>query len=111
MPDPVIDCNCQASLPEGLRLYRDLGMDSNYAEVSIHVVPECGHYWLRYYYGVEAFSASGRFYLGMITAEQAVDLSAAEAKSALEAMPWYYYGGSYFDGRSGKTAGPIRLNP
>lgn len=111
MPDPVVDCSCQISLPRRLRLYRDLGMDGHFAEVSIQVTPECRHYWLHYYHVLEAFSASGRFYLGLISTEQAASLTAAEAKSTLEALPWYFYGGSYFDGRSGKTSGPIRLNP
>ncbi len=111
MADVMLDCGCFAGLPVGLVLQRDLGMDNRYGEVSIHLAPECGHHWLRYYYVVEAFTASGRFYLGLITPEQATSLTAAEAISALEAMPWYYYGGSYFDGRSGKASGPIYLNP
>ncbi len=86
-------------------------MDVHFGEVSIQLATECGHYWLRYYYVVEAFTASGRFYLGLITAEQAATLIATEAKNILEALPWYYYGGSFFGGRSGKTSGLILLNP
>jgi hypothetical protein len=111
MPDPAAGCSCQVSIPGELRPFRDLGMDRHYAEASIHIAPACGHYWLRYYYVVEAFTASGRFYLGLITAEQAATLTAAEARDTLEDLPWYYYGGSYFDGRSGKASGAIRLNP
>ncbi len=111
MTDQAADCSCQVSLPGELRFFRDLGMDSRFAEVSLHVAPACGHYWLRYYYVVEAFTASGRYYLGLLPAEQAATLTAAEARGALEDLPWYYYGGSYFDGRSGKASGPIHLNP
>jgi hypothetical protein len=66
---------------------------------------------LRYFYEVEAFTASARWYLGPITEEQATALGAEEAKSILEGLGWYYYGGSYFHGRTGKRSGPILLYP
>lgn len=84
-------------------------MDSRFAEVSVLVCRECGQRWLRYFYEVESFSGSGRWYLGAITPEQATALSAEQAKAMLEQLSWYYYGGSYFQGRSGKTAGEILL--
>ncbi len=86
-------------------------MDENFGEASLHVCPDCGQYWLRYFYEVEAFTASGRWYLGAITAEQASALTADQARSILEGLDWYYYGGSYFSGRSGKAAGVILLSP
>jgi hypothetical protein len=86
-------------------------MDACFAEVSLLRCPRCGQAWLRYLYEVEAFSASGRWYLGAIPAVQAARLAPEDAKSTLEGLDWYFYGGSYFGGRSGKTAGPIFLNP
>ena len=86
-------------------------MDSHFAEVSVLVCRDCGQYWLRYFYEVEAFTASARWYLGPISAEQSATLSAEDAKSILEGLRWYYYGGSYFHGRSGKSLRPILLNP
>ena len=86
-------------------------MDDNFAEVSLLICSLCGQHWLRYFYEVEAFTASGRWYLGAIHAEQAARLTAEEAKATLENLSWYFYGGSYFGGRSGKTSGRIVLIP
>jgi hypothetical protein len=62
-------------------------------------------------YEIEAFTASGRWYLGAITAEQAALLTPENAKAALEQLSWYFYGGSYFGGRTGKASGSILLIP
>jgi hypothetical protein len=94
-----------------LKTQKYLGMDEHFAEVSIWVCPDCGQYWLRYFYEVEAFPSSGRWYLGAVTPELAASLVPAHARAALEALDWYYYGGSYFHGKSGKASGRITLNP
>lgn len=86
-------------------------MDSRFAEVSILVCPNCGQYWLRYFYEVEAFKESGRWYLGPVDEEQSSTVGAEDAKNILEGLDWYYYGGSYFHGRNGKSSGSILLNP
>ena len=86
-------------------------MDDNFAEVSLLVCPVCGQRWLRYFYEVEAFTASGRWYLGAITPEQAHFVTSRNAKAKLENLGWYFYGGSYYGGRSGKSSGLIFLNP
>ena len=86
-------------------------MDKNFAEVSVLACQSCGQHWLRYFYEQEAFTASGRWYLGAITPEQLSALTADRAKSFFEGLDWYYYGGSYYDGRSGKTSGGIILIP
>lgn len=104
-------CDCLANPQDHLVVSKELGMDSRFAEISVLVCQDCGQHWLRYFYEVEAFTASARWYLGPITAEQSSALSAEEAKSVLEGLNWYFYGGSYFYGRSGKTSGPILLNP
>ncbi len=102
-------CGCFAVPYRHLIDAKELGMDSRFAEVSVLICRDCGQRWLRYFYEVEAFSGSGRWYLGAITPEQAAALSAENAKATLEKLSWYYYGGSYFQGRSGKTAGEILL--
>jgi hypothetical protein len=86
-------------------------MDKQWAEVSLWICTACDQWWLRYYYVVEAFSKSGRWYLGAITADQAAILTAEQAKDTLERLAWYYYGGSYYDGQIGKAAGDIFLYP
>ena len=109
--EPGGSCDCLANPHDHLTVFRELGMDSRFAEVSVLVCQDCGQHWLRYFYEVEAFTASTRWYLGPISAEQSAALSAEDAKSILEGLRWYYYGGSYFHGRSGKSSGPILLNP
>ncbi|MBD2102321.1 hypothetical protein [Leptolyngbya sp. FACHB-261] len=82
-------------------------MDSRFAEVSILTCQNCGQHWLRYFYEIEAFTASGQWYLGTITPEQSSRLTANQAKDTLERLDWYYYGGSYYHGQSGRTSGAI----
>ncbi len=82
-------------------------MDENLAEVSLLTCSLCGQKWIRYLYEVEAFTASGRWYLGAITAQQASLLVAENAKNTLEKLNWYFYGGSYFGGRIGKASGRL----
>lgn len=98
---------CSSTPGNGLAPEKDLGMDSSFAEVSLLACPACGQRWLRYLYELEAFTASGRWYLGAITAEQAAHLTAEDARVTLEGLSWYFYGGSYYGGGSGKTSGAI----
>lgn len=86
-------------------------MDSRFAEVSVLACRDCGQRWLRYFYEHEAFKSSGRWYLGPVTEAQLAGLTAEGAKSLLEGLGWYFYGGSYYGGRSGKGAGEITLFP
>ena len=97
-------CECLQELPKNLALVRWLGMDASFGEASILACPECGQYWLRVQYEDEAFTSSGRWYLGAVTSEQAATLGAEVASAALEQLSWYYFGGSYYGGRTGKTS-------
>jgi hypothetical protein len=108
---PVASCACFATPYHSLESTDELGMDEYFAEVSLLTCSLCGQKWLRYLYEVEAFTASGRWYLGAIPSEQAMILTAENAKEALEKLNWYFYGGSYFGGRIGKASGRINLNP
>jgi hypothetical protein len=90
---------------------RELGMDGRFAEVSVLACRDCGQLWLRYFYEVEAFTGSGRWYLGAITPGQLSALSPGNAQVMMEGLGWYFYGGSYFEGRSGKRRGELLLNP
>ena len=85
-------------------------MDSHLADVSILACRVCGQIWLRYHYELEAFSNSGRWFLGPITTKQSTSLSVESAKTILESLDWYLVGGSYFDGHSGRSSGPIILS-
>ena len=108
---PRQSCGCLADPTGRLTVVKEMGMDSRLAEVSVLVCRGCGQHWLKYLYEVEAFTGSGRWYLGAITAEQLSALTVEGAKSTLEKLDWYFYGGSYYEGRSGRSSGVIMLNP
>src|SRR5215212_1104859 len=95
-PEPREACPCFAAPATGLITIKELGLDSHLAEVSVLICQECGQHWLRYLYEAEAFTGSGRWYLGAITPEQFVTLTVEQAKATLERLSWYYYGGSYY---------------
>jgi hypothetical protein len=98
-------CHCLDEPLRSLTAARWLGTDERYAEVSLMVCADCGRRWLRYFFEIEAFSRSGRWYLGLIESDR--DPTAGEARALLESLPWYHYGGSYYDGRTGRASGPI----
>lgn len=104
-------CECLANPLGHLLSAREFGLDSRLAEVSVLVCRDCGRHWLRYFYEVEAFTGSGRWYLGAVMPEQAAALTVEDAKKTLEGLDWYYYGGSYYGGRTGRTSGQILLSP
>ena len=54
-------------------------MDYYFAEVSLWICSACGQKWVRYFYELEAFTASGRWYLGAIHPEQGSFLTADNA--------------------------------
>ncbi len=102
-------CACLNAPGKHLSLQRELGMDSHYAEPSVWACRVCGRRWLRYFYENEAFSRSGRWYLGHVPVAIALGLTADGAKRALETLPWYFSGGSYYDGRISRSSGKILL--
>lgn len=97
-------CSCQGEASRDLELVRDFGMDEDFAEVSVLRCPLCGQLWLRYFYENEAFTGSGRWYLGHV-ANAPVEASAARAMFG--DMAWYFSGGSYFGGEVSKRSGPL----
>ena len=110
-PEQAASCGCFTAPLHFLVNDIELGMDNNFALVSLLTCPVCGQQWLRVFYEVEAFTASGRWYLGAITGEQAALLTAENAKAILDSLSWYLYGGSYYGGKSGRVSGRISLNP
>ena len=91
--------------------YRDfnsepLGIDETngrFGEVSVQSCKTCGSQWLHYFVEYEAFSKSGHWYRGLVSAEALRSLRPESAVALLEGLPWYFYGGSYFEttGRKG----------
>jgi hypothetical protein len=103
-------CTCLAASPRHLIVVQELGMDDRFAEVSLLRCADCDRKWLRYFYENEAFSNSGRWFLGAITQDQADSLSLYNAKSILEGLNWYFCGGSYYETQFTRVHGPINLN-
>ena len=81
-----------------------------FGEVSIETCRHCGAKWLRYFVEHEGFSESGRWYRGLVTDEQARSVTPEGALAVLEALPWHFYGGSYFRTTGRKGSGPVLLD-
>jgi hypothetical protein len=81
--------------------------NGRYGEVTLKQCTHCGRYWLHYFVEYEHRKSSGRWYMGLITPEQAQTLQPQAAVAYLEKLDWNFYGGSYFDGRNGKGHGNI----
>jgi hypothetical protein len=108
------DCDCERI--HGLQHSgekTDLGMDrrnGRFGEVTLHRCPVCGAPWLHYQVEYEAFSRSGRWFCGRLDEQGAASASAATAIATLAALPWYWAGGSYFEGEVSKGAGPVPVD-
>ena len=101
--DDAAECNCLSHL----ETTQELGIDSNFAEASIQQCKACGRLWLRYFYENEAFTGSGRWFVGQLQKEPTP--TAQTARHLLEAMDSYYCGGSYFGGKVNKSSGPLAV--
>jgi len=97
--------------PLGFDCYDDvrrLGVDSTngrYGEVNLWRCKLCDRYWLRYQVDYEAFTGSGRYFMGPISLEKAEALAPDEAITYLNQLEWHLYGGSYFFGKKGRSTG------
>jgi hypothetical protein len=90
---------------------RDVGRDETegrFADVTLNRCRTCGRTWLRYLVEYEAFSRSGRWARGLISEADANTITPETAVALLNGLEWYLYGGSYFDGISGRRSGPMR---
>jgi hypothetical protein len=83
---------------------RYLGTDRYYADISVRTCKLCGRHWLNYHYENEAFTASGRWYRGLIPPDQVDSVSAEGAREFLGKLDWYLCGGSFY-GKVFKASG------
>jgi hypothetical protein len=103
------DCPCLES-PQPHNHYHHvhyIGTDETngrYGEVELWQCKQCQRYWLHYAVTYEHLTASGRYFMGLIMLEQAEALWPDQAVSFLENLGWYLFGGSYFDGKRGRSA-------
>jgi hypothetical protein len=107
-------CRCLTP-PFDFRDYdiRALGVDpthGRFAEVTVLTCQACGSLWLQYFVEYEQFPRSGRWYRGLVTPEQLVNLTPEQAPGLLAGCPWYFYGGSYFESGGRKGSGPLQVD-
>lgn len=84
---------------------RWIGRD-DHGEVLYDICTSCGATWLKYLY-VDHFG-NGSTYRGLIAPNLARELKATAAVSLLEALPWYWVGGTYHFGKTYRGSGTIR---
>jgi hypothetical protein len=106
------DCTCLTP-PFSVRDFSDnlVGVDTKngrFGDVSIQTCRHCGSTWLHYRVEYEAFSRSGRWFRGPITPE--LSITAENAVDVLADMPWYFFGGSYFESTGRRGFGPPRVD-
>ena len=90
-----------------------IGIDTTngrFGDVSIETCKHCGARWLHYLVEYEAFTKSGRWYRGLMTPELQRTVTAQNAVAVIESLPWYFYGGSYFESTGRKGSGPARVD-
>jgi hypothetical protein len=111
-PATFTGCACeQGSAPYRQFKSRALGCDKTegrFAEVTLDRCKTCGRQWLHYLVEYEAISRSGRWARGLISDDAAHTITPEAAVPYLHGLDWYLYGGSYFDGITGRRSGPMR---
>ncbi|HUU14885.1 MAG TPA: hypothetical protein VM182_14445 [Terriglobia bacterium] len=89
---------------------KSLGTDRNWADVALRTCRRCDRVWLYYHYENEAFSKSGRWYRGVVSAKVAESIEAEDALDLLAKLDGYICGGSYF-GSVRRGCGAIVISP
>ena len=107
----VKNCRCLSEPPRATRLVRSLGMDEDFGTSEVVVCPECGLTWLRLAYEIEAFTGSGRWFLGVVDNELAQTVESSTARTTMESLPEYFIGGSWLEGKVVKSSGPVNTGP
>jgi hypothetical protein len=109
------ECNC-LNEPMDINLYekvRFVGIDETngrFGEVNIWQCQLCRRLWLHYFVEFESHSASGRYFMGLISQQTAESLSPDEAVEYLSDLDWHLYGGSYFYGKRGRSTNRINAD-
>lgn len=84
--------------------------NGRFGEVNLRRCLHCGRLWVHYFVEYEAYRASGRYYMGVITAEDAEALTAEAAVDCLNTLDWHLFGGSFFDGVVGRATGHVYVD-
>lgn len=106
-------CDCEHLHEFDQPQVADLGVDTRngrFGQATVHQCTRCGARWLHYLVEYEAFSRSGRWFCGRLADDPASTATAETAIATLAAMPWYWAGGTYFDGEVRKNFGPVPVD-
>lgn len=98
----MLACACVDDPSDFLIPVQELGMDHRFGQVSQLRCKSCGRPWVRYLLEDEATSKSGRWFLGQVSVSAAED-----ARGALESLPRYLMGGSYFGVKERWSSGTL----
>ena len=112
MTQDTCECLDEPMLFSQYDVVRYLGRDETggrFGDVELWQCKICQRLWLHYLVEYEAFSRSGRYFMGLITPEAASMLRADEAIEYLDNLEWHLYGGSYF-GRKGKSRSKVDVS-
>lgn len=109
--DRYVNCRCVTPPIDHRDFVKtEIGIDQTkgrFADVAIDRCRHCGALWLVYHHELEAFSKSGRWYRGLITAAQAKGATAGHALRILAGLGWHLYGGSYYDSTGKRSDAPL----
>lgn len=103
--DPAL-CICLGLPLPHFEKVRFIGVDKangRFGEVTLQRCRHCNRLWLHYFVEFEAYRASGRYYMGLITPEAAETITADVAADYIGSLDWHLYGGSFFDGKTGRS--------
>ena len=110
-PPPPTGCLCERADAWFTQFdARPVGCDETegrYADVELWRCRTCRRLWLRYLVEYESFGRSGRWARGLISEEVAATMTPERAVDHLNGLGWYLYGGSYFNGVTGRRSGPM----
>ncbi|HNV71023.1 MAG TPA: hypothetical protein PKO06_15075 [Candidatus Ozemobacteraceae bacterium] len=109
------ECKCMNPPFEGdVFRWQEVGTDmtfARYGEVKLATCNTCGSLWVRYFIEDEAFSRSGRWFMGQISKETADTLTPENAVDIINSLEWHYCGGSYYSSAGFRsTHKPIKVD-
>lgn len=104
------DCEC---MERGPRRFAEapVGIDrtnGRFGEVAVRTCRACGRRWLHYLVEYEAFTASGRWYAGVLA--DGAEVTAEGAVALLQSLPWHAYGGSWWGTTGRRGTGAILVD-
>lgn len=81
-----------------------------YGDVTLTSCSDCGRKWLGYFAEYEGFRGSSRRFRGLVTDQQAAEVSAESAVALLASLPWYFASGGFVDGQWLRLTGRVQAD-